>query len=144
MDLDHFDAIYVATSSAGTYAGILSGVKKLGLNLEVRGIVVHKKPTEVVKEKIERILDQLGVEDHSGINLIRGFEGEDYAYPTKDDLKMIKYVASESGIFLDPVYTAKAFRGTIETMGDRERVVFVHTGGTFGLFAQTEALEGIV
>ncbi len=144
VDLDYFDAIYVATSSAGTYAGILSGVKKLNLNLEVRGVVVHKKPTEVVREKIEEILDQLGVEDHSGINLIRGFEGKDYAYPSEADLKMIKYVASESGIFLDPVYTSKAFRGTLETMGDQEKVIFIHTGGTFGLFAQIDALEGIL
>ncbi len=144
LNLEDFDAIYVATSSAGTYAGILSGVKKLRLKIEVRGVVVHKKPTEIVREKIERILSQLGLEDHSGINLIRGFEGKDYAYPSEEDLKVIKYVASESGVFLDPVYTAKAFRGMLETMGDQERVVFIHTGGTFGLFAQIEALEGII
>ncbi len=143
-DLEEFSAIYVATSSAGTYAGILSGVKKLGLKVDVRGVVVHKKPTDVVVEKIKRILSQLGIEDFSGINLLRGFEGKDYAYPEEEDLKMIKYVASESGVILDPVYTAKAFRGMMETMGEREKVIFVHTGGVFGLFAQIQALEGIL
>ncbi len=142
VDLSEFDAIYVATSSAGTYAGILSGVKKLGLKLEVRGVLVHRKPIEVVEGKIRAILKDLGVDD-SGIILIRGFEGKDYAYPSEEDLKVIKLVASETGVILDPVYTAKAFRGMLETMGN-ERVVFVHTGGTFGIFAQVNALEGIL
>ena len=142
VDLSEFDAIYVATSSAGTYAGILSGVKKLGLKLEVRGVLVHRKPIEIVEERIKTILKTLGV-DTSGIILIRGFEGKDYAYPSEEDLKVIKLVASETGVILDPVYTAKAFRGTLETMGN-EKVIFVHTGGTFGLFAQAKYLEGIL
>ncbi len=144
VDLSEFDAIYVATSSAGTYAGILSGVKKLGLRIDVRGVVIHRKPVDFVVEKIKRILKELGNDDTSGINIIQGFEGKDYAYPSEEDLRTIKLVAEQTGVILDPVYTAKAFRGTLETMGEKEKVIFVHTGGTFGLFAQVKAMEGIV
>jgi 1-aminocyclopropane-1-carboxylate deaminase/D-cysteine desulfhydrase-like pyridoxal-dependent ACC family enzyme len=31
-----------------------------------------------------------------------------------------------------------------ETMGEKEKVIFVHTGGTFGIFAQIDELEGIL
>ncbi len=141
IDLNEIDAIYLATSSAGTHAGIMAGLKILGYrNVEVRGVVVHRKPKEVVVEKIKTILAELGVDD-DGIILVGGFEGPDYAIPTEEDVQMIKD-AGRSGIILDPVYTGKAFRGMIETMGDKERVIFVHTGGTFGLFAQNSILEG--
>ncbi|MCD6449097.1 MAG: D-cysteine desulfhydrase family protein [Thermotogaceae bacterium] len=141
IDLNEVDAIYVATSSAGTHAGILAGLKILGYrNVEVRGVVVHRKPKEVVIERIRSILTELGVDD-DGIILVGGFEGPDYAIPTEKDVQMIKD-AGKSGIILDPVYTAKAFRGMMETMGDKEKVIFVHTGGTFGLFAQNSILEG--
>ena len=141
IDLNEIDAIYLATSSAGTYAGIMAGLKILGYrNVEVRGVVVHRKPKEDVIKKIKTILNELDVDD-DGIILVGGFEGPDYAIPTKEDVQMIKD-AGRSGIILDPVYTAKAFRGMIETMGDKERVIFIHTGGTFGLFAQNSILEG--
>ncbi len=140
IDLSEIDAIYVATSSAGTHAGILAGLKLLGYkNVEVRGVVVHKKPKELVADRIKNMLQELGV-DTDGIILVGGFEGPDYAIPSKEDVGMIKE-AGRTGIILDPVYTAKAFRGMVETMGEKERVIFVHTGGTFGLFAQANILE---
>jgi D-cysteine desulfhydrase len=45
---------------------------------------------------------------------------------------------------LDPVYTGKAFHGLVtELARDRarfgERIVFVHTGGIFGLFGDAAA-----
>ncbi len=142
VDLSEIDAIYLATSSAGTHAGVLAGLKILGYgNVEVRGVVIHKKPIEVVKEKIKKILKELG-QDTSGIKIIEGYEGPEYAIPSKKDIHLIKEVAKKS-LILDPVYTAKAFRGMFETMSDKERVIFIHTGGTFGMFAQYEKLEGI-
>ncbi len=139
IDLSEVDAIYLATSSTGTHAGILAGLKMLGYRrVEVRGVVVHKKPKELVAEKIKGLLKGLGVDDE-GIILVGGFEGPDYAIPADEDVQMIKE-AGRVGIILDPVYTAKAFRGMLETMGEKERVIFVHTGGTFGLFAQENVM----
>ncbi len=54
-------------------------------------------------------------------------------------------VARREGVFLDPVYTGKAWRGLVgESKAgrlDREgATVFLHTGGTPGLFAYRDAL----
>ena len=49
------------------------------------------------------------------------------------------FVARTAGVLLDPVYTAKAFLALLsEARRDRgrfgRRVLFVHTGGGFGVF----------
>jgi D-cysteine desulfhydrase len=49
------------------------------------------------------------------------------------------------GIPLDPVYTGKAFHGLITDIesghyDDVDDIVFVHTGGIFGLFSHEEQL----
>ena len=53
----------------------------------------------------------------------------------------IGMVARQEGLVLDPVYTGKAFHGMLEQIaagrfeGCRD-ILFVHTGGTFGLLPQ--------
>jgi 1-aminocyclopropane-1-carboxylate deaminase/D-cysteine desulfhydrase-like pyridoxal-dependent ACC family enzyme len=49
-------------------------------------------------------------------------------------------LAQREGVFLDPVYTAKAFAGLLDLLGRGaipagEPVIFVHTGGLPALFA---------
>jgi D-cysteine desulfhydrase len=53
------------------------------------------------------------------------------------------------GIFLDPVYTGKAFYGMTQELKKNpgvfgERIVFIHTGGIFDLFARTTELASIL
>ncbi len=61
----------------------------------------------------------------------------------------IAQVARLEGLVLDPVYTGKAFHGMLEEIRagrlcEAEDIVFVHTGGIFGLFAQrAEAMREI-
>ena len=66
-----------------------------------------------------------------------------------EELKLIKEVAQTEGIFLDPVYTAKAFYGMVEELKRDpkcfgERVIFIHTGGIFGLFSKADELEPLL
>ena len=56
-------------------------------------------------------------------------------------------VGRREGVVLDPTYTAKAFLGLVETLRHdpgvrRSTVIFVHTGGIFGLFPQAADLLG--
>ena len=49
-------------------------------------------------------------------------------------------MASQEGIFLDPVYTGKAFAGLMAmaregAFGPHQNVLFIHSGGAGGLFA---------
>ena len=65
--------------------------------------------------------------------------GAGYARSRPEELALIRDVARAEGLILDPVYTGKAFFGmTRELEKDArtfgERVVFLHSGGIFGLF----------
>jgi D-cysteine desulfhydrase len=53
------------------------------------------------------------------------------------------------GLLLDPVYTGKAMAGLIGLaregfFGKDDNVVFIHTGGTPGLFAYTAAFAAAI
>ena len=66
--------------------------------------------------------------------------GPGYAIPSEAGKAAISLMAREEGLFLDPVYTGKAFAGLLrmaeEGMFRRdENIVFLHSGGAGGLFA---------
>ena len=71
--------------------------------------------------------------------------GDAYGYLTPECIAALKLVANTEGIFLDPVYTAKAMACLIEhiregRIGADETVIFLHTGGTPAIFAYHEEL----
>jgi D-cysteine desulfhydrase len=58
-------------------------------------------------------------------------------------------LARLEGIIFDPVYTAKAFGGLLETLRRDpralgRRVCFVHTGGVFSVFPFREPLSRLI
>jgi 1-aminocyclopropane-1-carboxylate deaminase/D-cysteine desulfhydrase-like pyridoxal-dependent ACC family enzyme len=74
------------------------------------------------------------------VDIAGGFGGEAYGRPTPEMTDAVRLLAELEGILLDPVYTGKAMAGLIGLAAqgrfDRARaVVFIHTGGTPGLFA---------
>ena len=79
------------------------------------------------------------------IETIDSYIGPGYALGYPELYKSIRYVAQIEGVILDPVYTGKAFHGMLEeiklgkcdTCSD---IIFVHTGGVFGLFPHRNAL----
>lgn len=71
---------------------------------------------------------------------LRDMCGPGYAIPSEEGNAAVSLMAQNEGIFLDPVYTGKAFAGLIRMAEEdafkaHERVLFVHTGGAGGLFA---------
>ncbi len=48
------------------------------------------------------------------IEIIDGYVGRGYALSQPEELKLLREVALTEGIFLDPVYTGKAFYGMVE------------------------------
>ena len=63
-----------------------------------------------------------------------------YAIPSEEGNAAVRLLASEEGIFLDPVYTGKAFAGLVAMAKEGafrpdEKVLFLHSGGAGGLFA---------
>jgi 1-aminocyclopropane-1-carboxylate deaminase/D-cysteine desulfhydrase-like pyridoxal-dependent ACC family enzyme len=64
-------------------------------------------------------------------------------------IEAVKLLATTEAILLDPVYSGKAFRGMLAelssgTGGGRlaglGRVLFIHTGGIYGLFPRADDL----
>lgn len=139
--------IVYASGSGGTGAGLIIGAKLLGLaELGVRlvGINVCDNRQYFI-ERIGSICRnfeaqyQLGIEvDDSDIEIIDGYVGRGYAKSQPEELVCLRDLAQREAIILDPVYTGKAYFGLVSELANDpsrfgERVIFVHTGGIFGL-----------
>ena len=68
------------------------------------------------------------------------YVGQGYGMPTDSMIEAIELLAREEVILLDPVYSEKGMAGLIDLirkdeLQKDENVVFLHTGGSVGLFA---------
>ncbi len=146
-----FDRIVFASSSGGTQAGMIVGVKALELTTRITGISVDKPSDELqstilnLAHQISELLrlnldfqaDEVDVDDR--------YLGGGYAVMGAIEREAIELFASTEGILLDPVYTGRAAAGMIDRIrkgkfGSEERILFWHTGGTPALFAYAEEL----
>ncbi len=138
-----------AVGSGGTMAGLLIGARLLGLPVRIRGYSVHRSPDYFVGEVLAIVAEydrrygtalSLAAQD---IEVAGGYEGPGYAQVFPQEVQTILHLARQEGIVLDPVYTGKAFTGLLAdirrgAVASRECVLFLHTGGVFGLFAQRD------
>jgi len=145
----HFDDIVCATGSGGTLAGLTAGEKIHQLNSRVTGFNVcdsaayfEKKARADLQEWKHKYQSALDIEKLT-IRVIDGYVGPGYAKAEKPIYEMIKEVASLEGVILDPIYTAKAFYGMLTELkkgrfGHSKNILFIHTGGLFGLMADPQ------
>ena len=143
--------IVLATGSAGTQAGLIAGLRAIGSNISVTGICVNYPAPEmsalVLKQAqaVSRLIDS-GVSICDEDIICNGaYLGEGYGVPSVEGIQAISILAKLEGILLDPVYTSKAMSGMIDLIkrnyiSKDETILFLHTGGTPGLFAYTEDL----
>ena len=147
------DRVIHATGSAGTQAGLVTGLCGIRTAIPVLGIGVrHPKPKqeEIVYNLAANTCDFLGI----GEAVSRGdvvantdYVGEGYGVPAPDTLDAIDRLAKLEGILLDPVYSGKGMAGLIDLIqkgefSQGENVVFLHTGGSAALFGYPETLDG--
>jgi D-cysteine desulfhydrase family pyridoxal phosphate-dependent enzyme len=136
--------IYVAVSSGGTVAGLLTGLRLAGNRAEVRGVDVFRT-AEVTRPRVAGLVtgvaDALGAEAATidDVHLDDRWLGPGYGRPTPEMLEAITLVARTEGVLADPVYTGKALAALIgDCRGGRQAggpIVFLHTGGAPALFA---------
>ena len=147
--------VVYAAGSGGTGAGLILGRKLFNLDVRVAGVNVAadreyfvRAIDDICQEAIQRF--DLGVEvAESDIEIIDGYVGRGYALSRPEELKLIREVARRQGIILDPVYTGKAFYGMVQELSRNpeyfgERVVFIHTGGIYGLFPKAVEMEEVL
>ncbi|XP_060563029.1 uncharacterized protein LOC132722537 [Ruditapes philippinarum] len=92
---------------------------------------------------MDDLLHQLGlssVKSEDILDVIEGYIGDGYGAFRDDVLTFITRVSSTTGIILDPYYTGKGAMGMIGELENNssrfkgKRILFIHTGGIFGLF----------
>lgn len=138
------ETIVVATGSGGTHAGLLLGKKLTNRPVSILSVNVCDD-APFFQDKIQHILQT--VKKEYGVNfdlkkdeiaVIDGFVGQGYGLVEEKELTAIKRVAQLEGIVLDPVYGVKAWLGFEQLLREKkipgEKVLFIHTGGIFGLF----------
>ncbi len=80
-------------------------------------------------------------------DVVDGFVGAAYGAPSPEAVAAVRLAGTCEGLVLDPVYTGKAMAGLASCLRDGrfdagERIVFLHSGGTPGLFANLDAFGG--
>ena len=147
-------SVVYACGSGGTGAGLIIGMDLYHSEhhpLKVYGINVCDS-REYFQRKIGDIIEQFHIEygatPELDINIIDGYVGRGYAQSTAEELREIHKFAVREGIFLDPVYSGKAFFGIVNELKKNprcfgDRIVFIHTGGIFGLFAKSNDIDAI-
>ena len=143
-----FDAIVTTVGSGGTYSGLFIANKLLKHNSKIYGINICDDAAYFknrIFKMIQEGLAQLNIETdfhQDDIDIIDGYAGKGYGISTDEELKFIRYFARLEGIVLDPVYTGKAMYGLIEELQkeklqQHKNILFIHTGGIFGLFPKS-------
>ena len=139
----HFDHIICAEGSGGTMAGLTLGAKLFLPDTRVHGMMVDTDPFEAITPQLMReaaALLKADVEIGPADYNLRDMCGPGYAIPSEAGNAAVSLMARKEGLFLDPVYTGKAFAGLIAMAEEgafkaTDNVLFVHTGGAGGLFA---------
>lgn len=145
-----FAAVVTATGSGGTQGGLVAGMRLLD-GPPVVGIAVEGARAEqeaLAAHQAADALRLLGCSDldaSAGVTVLDAFVGPGYARPTDSMREALALAARLEGLVLDPVYTGKAFAGFIALArsgryGKPESLLFVHTGGTPGLFGYPESV----
>ena len=145
-----FDFIVHATGSAGTQAGLVTGLKLLNSGIPLLGIGV--RASKIGQEEKVFNLAKLTSERISKIQLVKredviancNFVGPGYGLPDTSTLDAIRLFAELEGILLDPVYSGKGAAGLIQLLKDDffsscKRILFVHTGGAVALSGYLES-----
>ena len=138
-----FDHLVCAEGSGGTMAGLALGAKLFLPGTKIHGMMVDTDPFDIItprlmKESAELLEADVTIteDDYS----LRDVCGPGYAIPSAEGNAAVQLMAAQEGIFLDPVYTGKAFGGLIALAKEGafrpdDRVLFLHSGGAGGLFA---------
>jgi L-cysteate sulfo-lyase len=145
------DHVIHATGSAGTQAGLVVGMVGLNSGVAVLGIGVSapRAPQETkvlaLAQETAKHLGLPGIIHAEHIAANCDYVGQGYGIATQGMAEAVRLVAELEGILLDPVYSGKAMAGLIDLIrkghfAPDSNIVFMHTGGSVGLFGYPEAL----
>ncbi len=145
------DRIVCASGSAGTHAGLITGLVGNNADIPLTGINVRRTRADqepmvhTLAEQTAELLCVRGGVPREAITALGDWVGPGYSLPTPEMIEAVRMLAQVEGVLLDPVYTGKAMAGLIGlvrqgALAKGERVLFVHTGGSPALYAYQRVL----
>jgi L-cysteate sulfo-lyase len=143
------DHIVHATGSAGTQAGLIAGLAGIRAGVPLLGIGVRAardKQEENVFKLACATADLCGTSGsvrREDVVANCDYVGKGYGFSNPGSLDAIRTLARLEGILLDPVYTGKGMAGLLDLIRQGmfkkgQNIVFIHTGGSVGLFGYVD------
>lgn len=145
--------VLLANGGSGTHAGLAAGLCAGGdcpsLVRSFSTLSDVDKTTANTRQLTRATLELLGYGadclDEACIRVDGSQRGPAYGVPTEAMQQALSLLAQTEGLFLDPVYSGKAFAGMLADVRaghyqPGQHVLFIMTGGVPGLYAYRQAL----
>lgn len=128
----NYGHIFSAMGTGTTVAGLINGAPQ---NTTVHGVAALKG-AEYLKDEIDRLLTT-----PKPYTLHHNFHFGGYGKFDKAIVQYIQQFATQTGILLDPVYTAKMMLGLTQLIQQdyfepQTKILAIHTGGLWGLTSE--------
>lgn len=145
------DVVVAVCGSGLTAGGLALGLKHLGSNVRVMGVSAQQPEARLkpwILETANVAAEQLGfstrlIEDD--FDIVDNQIGPGYGIPSPASVEAVRVAGRLEALVLDPIYTGKGMAALLaEAAGGRLQgkiVVFVHSGGTPGLFTHAMAFS---
>lgn len=139
------DAMVVVCGSGLSLAGLALGFKHIGCPTRLVGISAQQ-PAERLKQWVVQTANEAAVImafetrlDAADFDIVDTEISPGYGIPSEASIAAVRLAGSTEGLVLDPVYTGKGMAALRATVADGRlnkdwSVVFLHSGGTPGLF----------
>ena len=151
----HFDHLVFACGSGGTACGLSLGARLAGIG-SVHAVGVCDSPGYFYRH-IEETAASLGVDfakygkPEEWLTIHHG-AGLGYGRSKPEELQFILDVAQTTGVALDPTYSGKGLYYFLHEVVKQhpeiflkgQKVLFLHTGGTLGLYDRHAELAGML
>jgi L-cysteate sulfo-lyase len=146
------DHVVHATGSAGTQAGLIAALKATNSAIPLLGIGVNAAQ-EAQEEKVYKLAvetaDYIGAPGcvlRKDVVANCDYVGDGYGITTQSMNDAVLLLARLEGLLIDPVYSGKGMAGMIDLVekgyfGKTGNLVFLHTGGSAGLFGYRDKLS---
>lgn len=131
--IDGYSHVISAIGTGTTFAGLVNGANHKGMRAE--GICVLKGAVEIEKE-IKTLCGGF-----TNWEIHHRFHGGGYAKTTPELFQFIDEFATQTGVLLDQIYTAKMMLAVIELVKEKhyvagDKLLLIHTGGLLGLLSR--------
>lgn len=149
LSIDH---VVVPSGSAGTHAGMVTGLVGNNAQIPITGINVSRPKDlqeKVVHDLAMLTAERVGVEQQiprDSVTCFDNYVGPGYSLPTDGMIEAVKLLATTEAILLDPVYSGKTMAGCIDLVRQGyfegcKNILFLHTGGSPALYAYLDTFR---